>query len=469
MKLFLLTLLLVGSLHARPKLLIILADDMGYGDLGCTGSTTIKTPNIDNLAARGIFCSQGYVASPVCSPSRAGLLTGRDPRRFGYEGNLNQGSAAYATRPELLGLPVSEHTIADHLKALDYQTALIGKWHQGTGPEFHPNKRCFDHFVGMLDGSHPYFPTAEKNQLERNGTALTEFSSPYLTDFFSDEAISWIHQKKNDPWFLFLSYNAPHTPMHATEEDLALYSHIENKNRRTYAAMMHGMDRGIGRVVTALKETNQLDNTLIVFFSDNGGATNNGSWNGLLSGRKGSTLEGGVRVPFIFSWPAKLPQGKRHEGIVSALDLVPTFTTAAGGKPLPLKKNPSHEDARNRKRASEKYGDYDGRNLIPALTGGPSSGRLLFWRLQGQTAILDGEFKLIRPSHRPAQLFQPATDPGEQNDVTPNYLTKRDELFQKLAEWEALRATVPLWGSSPFWNKESAQIYDSYPPATEPE
>ncbi|MEJ6580403.1 MAG: sulfatase-like hydrolase/transferase [Akkermansiaceae bacterium] len=177
--------------------------------------------------------------------------------------------------------------------------------------------------------------------------------------------------------------------------------------RRTYAAMIHAMDRGIGRVVQTLKETNQLEDTLIV----------------------------------------------------SALDLVPTFTAAAGGKPLPLKKAPSHEDVRNRNRSNEKYGEYDGRDLLPALNGGPSPERLLFWRLQGQTAILDGEFKLIRPSHRPAQLFQPATDPGERNDVTANYLQKRDDLFQKLAEWEALRATVPLWGSSPTWNKDSPKIF----------
>lgn len=467
MKLFLFA-LLSGILHAQPKLLIILADDMGYGDLGCTGSTTIKTPHLDALADRGVLCTRGYVASPVCSPSRAGLLTGRDPRRFGYEGNLNQGAAKYATRPELLGLPTSEHTIADHLKALGYQTSLIGKWHLGMGPEFHPNKRGFDDFVGMLKGSHGYFPKPDGNSLERNGEPLTEFSSPYLTDFFSDEAVSWVTEKKDQPWFLFLSYNAPHTPMHATEEDLALYAHIKDEKRRTYAAMMHAMDRGIGRVVEALISTGQLDDTFIVFFSDNGGATNNGSWNGPLSGRKGSLLEGGVRVPFIFSWPKNLPQGKTHKGIVSALDLVPTFTAAAEGKPLPLKKAPSHEDARNRRNYDKLFGEYDGRNLIPSLKNATSPDRPLFWRLQGQAAVLEGEFKLVRPSHRPAQLFQPATDHGEQSDVTENYLQQRDALFKKLADWEALRPTVPLWGSSPFWNSQSAKIYDTYPPVPEP-
>ena len=150
--------------------------------MGCTGSSTIKTPHIDGLAERGVFCTQGYVPSSVCSPSRAGILTGRDPRRFGYEGNLSKGGDAYATRYDLQGLPVSEHTLADHLKSAGYATALIGKWHQGDSAPFHPNVRGFDHFYGMLNGSHGYFPTAENNHLQENGQPVTEFSSPYITD-----------------------------------------------------------------------------------------------------------------------------------------------------------------------------------------------------------------------------------------------------------------------------------------------
>jgi arylsulfatase B len=307
---------------------------MGYGDMSCTGTTRIRTPHLDGLAASGVLCTQAYVASPVCSPSRAGLITGRDPRRFGYEGNLNMSAASYATRPELLGLPPGEHTLADHLKAAGYRTGIVGKWHLGTGAGFHPNERGFDHFCGMLGGGHNYFPTAEKNQLERNGQQLAEFSSSYLTDFFTDEAIRFMStSKKSEPFFLFLSYNAPHTPMQATEDDLALYDHIKDKKRRTYAAMMHGLDRGVGRVLDWLTESNKLINLL----------------------------------------------------------------------------------------------------------------------------------------HRPAQLFRPATDPGERNDRAGTDRETLEAMFQRLGEWEATLPTVPLWGSSPHWSGDSARIYDTWDPRPEPE
>lgn len=454
----------------QPNILVILADDMGYGDLGCMGSKHLKTPHIDGIAARGLRCIQGYVPSSVCSPSRAGIFTGRDPRRFGYEGNLNKAAEGYAGRPELLGLPLSEHTMADHLKAAGYATALIGKWHQGVTPPFHPNQRGFDYFMGMLGGGHDYFPTAEKNQLERNGTPLTEFSSPYLTDFFTDEGLAWLKNHNAGPWFLFMSYNAPHTPMQATEADLALYSHIQNKRRRTYAAMVHALDRGVGRLVEYLRESGQLDNTVIVFFSDNGGATNNGSWNGPLSGAKGALLEGGVRVPFLISWPAKLPHGVSFEHPVSALDLLPTFLAAAQARPLPEKPAPSHEDKRNRRRYANLFGRFDGINMLPVLSGtAEPSVRTLHWRLQGQSAILWGDLKLIRPSHRPAQLFAPGRDISEQQDLAAKQPEKLAELFLKLGQWESHLATVPIWDSSPYWTGASAKIYDTFPPKAEPE
>lgn len=457
----------------RPNILIILADDMGYGDLGCMGSQHLRTPHLDALAESGILCTQAYVASPVCSPSRAGLLTGRDPRRFGYEGNLNQSAANYATRPELLGLPPGEHTLGDHLKAAGYRTALIGKWHQGMGELFHPNRRGFDFFCGMLGGSHGYFPKPNRNQLQRDGEPLTEFSSDYLTDFFTDEAIAWTEKQTanapESPWFLFLSYNAPHGPLQATAEDMAKFPHIKDKRRRTYAAMMLALDRGVGRVRESLKKTEQLENTLIVFFSDNGGATGNASWNGKLSGVKGCLREGGVRVPMIWSWPETLPQRERHDGVVSSLDLLPTFMAAAKGKPLPLGERRSHESKNSRKKMVAQYGAYDGINLLPQLLGDqPAPERTLFWRLQGQTAILDGEEKLIRLSHRPAQLFLPASDVAEESDVSNSQPERFRELFQSLADWEATLPTVPLWGSSPFWSSQSAKHYDTWKPSEEP-
>lgn len=456
----------------RPNILFILSDDMGYGDLGFTGSKQLLTPHLDALATAGVFCTQGYVTSPVCSPSRAGLITGRDPRRFGYEGNLNKAAANYQTRPELLGLAPGEHTLGDHLRSAGYATALIGKWHLGLGPGFHPQERGFDYFCGMLTGSHGYFPDPKRNRLERNGEPLTKFSNPYLTDFFSDEAITWLDGQKDQekPWFLFLSYNAPHGPMHATEEDLARFPNIKDKKRRTYAAMMFALDRGVGRLTQWLKDTGVERNTLIVFFSDNGGPLSNGSWNGELSGSKGNLREGGVRVPMFWSWPGSLPAGKRYESPASSLDLLPTFMAAAGAKPLPLRKPMAHEDSNNWKRGVNRYGAYDGINLLPHLRGElPPKERTLFWRLQGQTSVRSGADKLIRLSHRAPQLFQPTTDPGEAHDLSAEENGRLQSLFRQLGEWESSLPTIPLWGSSPYWISQSAKHYDEHSPISEPE
>lgn len=450
----------------QPNILMILADDMGYADMGCMGSKVLKTPHLDALAESGVLCTQGYVPSSVCSPSRAGILTGRDPRRFGYEGNLNKKQEFYPTRADLQGLPVTEHTLANHLKSAGYATALIGKWHQGMSAPFHPNVRGFDHFVGMLNGSHTFYLKPEKHHLEENGTALTEFSDSYITDFFTDECSSWIEENKEKPWFLFASYNAPHTPMEATKEDLALFPEIKNPKRKTYAAMMYALDRGVGRLVKQLKDSGQLENTLIVFFSDNGGATNNASWNGPLSGRKGTLAEGGVRVPFIFSWPGTLPAGKTYAQPISALDLLPTFMAAAGKKLLPLQKAPIYEDGRNRKKGKP----YNGIDVLPDLKEEREpKPRMFTWRLQGQSAVLFGEHKLIRFTHRPAQLFHPGDDPGERKDLAASERAIFLELFGYLGKWESDLATAPLWDSSPHWWGDSSKIYDTAKPISEPQ
>ena len=457
---------------AKPNVLLVLADDMGFGDLGCTGSELLKTERIDLLAKSGVLCERAYVASSVCSPSRAGLITGRDPRRFGYQANLNMGSANYGTRIDLLGLPPGEHTLADHLSAVGYSTALIGKWHLGMGDGFHPQERGFDYFCGMLGGGHGYFPKPGNNKLERNGEPLTEFSSPYLTDFFTDDAVRWIGQQEqadDEPWFMYLSYNAPHGPLQAKEDDLKVFDHIQDPKRRTYAAMMLALDRGIGRVLDCLEQCGERGNTLICFFSDNGGATGNASWNGELSGTKGTLREGGVRVPMIWSWPETIPGNQMHQGVISSLDLLPTFMAAAGEKPLPLGPPRSHEDRNNRKKAVALYGPYDGVNLLPQLRGDAEPHRrTLFWRLQGQVAILDGPDKLISLSHRSPQVFRPADDAGEQVDRFDVDRTRADELFQLLGKWQASLATVPLWGSSPYWSSQSAKQHENYPPRPEP-
>ncbi len=342
----------------------------------------------------------------------------------------------------------------------------------------------------MIGGHHDYFPEPDKNNLERNGEPLRNFSSHYLTDFFTDEGIAWLDQAstakgrplaadresstasatRRKPWMLMMSYNAPHTPMQATEEDLARFNSIQNPKRRTYAAMVWALDRGVGRIMEHLKSTGDYENTLVVFFADNGGATNNASWNGPYSGAKGSLREGGVRVPMIWSWPGHLREKQVHEGVVSSLDVIPTFMAAAGQKLLPLNDAPSHEDARSRRRGIQRYGAYDGVNLLPQLSGEtPPPHRTLFWRLQGQTAIRDGEEKLIVLSHRPAQMFQVDADAAEANDLSKQSVDRFEELYRELGEWEFSLPTVPLWGSSPVWSGDSAEIYDTWSPRAEPE
>lgn len=448
------------NINNQPNILIILADDMGWGDLGCTGSELMRTPNIDKLAEKGVLFTSAYVTGSVCAPSRAGLLTGRFPHRFGFEDNLNEWDEEKPSQEKFHGLNPSELTIADHLKPAGYKTALIGKWHQGMAGIHHPNNRGFDYFCGVLGGSHNYFPREGKNLIERNGKKVQSFSSPYLTDFFTDEALRWIDANQH-PWFMFLSYNAPHTPMQATDEDLATLSNIRDEGRRTYAAMVFALDRGVGRIVQKLKEKEIYENTLIVFFSDNGGATNNHSWNGPFSGCKGNCREGGIRVPMIWQWPAQIPEGKESEAIVSSLDLLPSFLFAAKAEPVETFDN---NDNRVVLRT------YDGVNILPIAKGEQQPiPRRLYWRLQGQAAILDGEDKLIRLSHKPAQFYQPSVDLAENQDLSESQNKRFLELYELLFKWEINLPTYPHFHTSPYWSGESAKDYESWIPKSEPE
>jgi arylsulfatase B len=443
-----------------PNILIILADDLGWGDLGCTGSEVIKTPNVDRLAKNGILFTSAYVTGSVCAPSRAGLLTGRFPQRFGFENNLTHWDETKPTQEQFHGLNPSELTIADHLKAEGYETALIGKWHLGYADVHHPNNRGFDYFCGMIGGGHNYFLNENKNKLERNGSPITSFSNDYITDFFTNEGIQWISEISDSPWFLFMSYNAPHTPMQATEDDIKACSHIQDKGRRTYAAMVRALDRGVGRIIQELKDKGVYENTLIVFLSDNGGATNNHSWNGPLSGCKGNCREGGIRVPMIWQWPGQIPAGKRNNAVVSSLDLLPSFLAAAGAKPIEARDRSGNKDAPR---------IYDGINILPMINEEQDpTARRLFWRMQGQAAVLDGEDKLIRLGHKPAQYFRPIDDIGETEDLSTENKERYLELYEILFSWEVSLPTDPYFYTSPYWSGQSAENYESWKPKEEP-
>ncbi len=423
----------------KPNIVILVADDMGFADVGFQGCRDIPTPHIDTLARNGVRCSNGYVSGPYCSPTRAGLLTGRYQQRFGHEFNAGPGKGE--------GLPLTETTIADRLKAAGYATGLVGKWHLGQGPEFHPQKRGFDEFFGFLAGAHPYLPG--KGAPIYRGTRVVEEES-YLTDAFAREAVSFIDRHEHDPFFLYLAFNAVHTPMQATDDRLARLAAIPKGPRRTYAAMLVAMDEAVGKVLAKLRRSGLEEETLIFFFSDNGGPTMpgttiNGSRNTPLRGSKRTTLEGGVRVPFVVQWRGKLPAGTVYERPLIQLDILPTALAAAGVVARP-------------------EWHLDGLNLLPFLKGDESKAahQTLYWRLGEQAAIRKGDWKLVRydlavevegevsrkrAGNRvgPFRLYNLARDIGESHDLAAEQPEKAEELREAWQAWDA-QLVRPLWG-----------------------
>ena len=440
---------------ARPNLLIILADDMGYGDLSCYGSKQIQSPHIDRLAEGGIRATQAYVAMMVCAPSRAGIMTGRNPCRFGFEHNLVHSSNFYA--PEKVGLPLDEVTIADHLKSAGYNTACIGKWHLGGDFEHHPNSRGFDYYFGRFKG-HGYFPKVEDRQVYRQREPVEQIDVPYTTDWYTKETIDFIDRvPEGQPWFVYLAHDTPHTPLQAKPEDIARFSHIQPKNRRLYCAMQHCLDQNVGRLTSHLIKTGQLDNTLIVFLSDNGGTTN-GSINAPLRGAKATFLEGGLRVPMIFHWPAELPSSITYTLPITSLDFLPTFTAAAG---VPLKRKSR----------------LDGVNLLPYFSATSSTGskpgrphsELYFRMTLRGAAYRDGDWKLLRLPHRQAELYDLSSDESELNNLATSKPERVRDMMHRLSLWEESLAGTPRWISSNTWKTKNRKLYDKKYTLSQPE
>lgn len=409
--------------EGRPNIVLIVADDLGYGDLGYLGGKDIPTPRIDALARSGVRCSSGYVSGPYCSPTRAGLLTGRYQQRFGHEFNPGTGKRI----AENFGLSLDEQTLPQRLKRAGYATGIVGKWHLGFASKFHPRERGFDDFFGFLGGAHPYFPTQTGNDPIHRGREEIE-EPEYLTDAFARESVAYIDRNKNRPFFLYLAFNAVHNPQHAKPEHLERFASITDERRRTYAGMLTAMDDGIGRVLDKLS-TEKLDqNTLVIFISDNGGPVANGSTNGPLNGHKATTWEGGVRVPFIVAWPGQLASGQDYHQPVIQLDLLPTILAAAGV---------TIDDPQK----------LDGVNLLPYLknqnTEPPHAS--LYWRFGEQIALRQGDWKLlkVRGDTKP-RLYNLKDDRGEQQDLA----AKNQELVSRLqSDWDAWNATLvePKW------------------------
>ncbi|MCM2678971.1 sulfatase family protein [Echinimonas agarilytica] len=436
--------------NERPNIVLILADDLGYNDVGFTGETEIQTPNIDQLASDGIIFKNGYVTHPYCGPSRAGLLTGRYQARFGMENNVS-----YAPDDKYMGLPVTETTFPKRLQVAGYETAVFGKWHLGGAPHFQPNNRGFDYFYGFLDGGHNYMPGEATVggggyllPLMRN-KGVAEFDE-YLTTALSNDAARYIQQTSDKPFFMYMSYNAPHAPLQAPQSYIDKYSHIENKQRRIYAAMVDAMDDGIGTLINALKEAGKFDNTLIFFLSDNGGVYPEEwlptfSWADNTPFRRGKValLEGGVHVPFIAHWPNKIKRGQTFEGLVSSLDIAATSVALAG--------------ARN--------GDLDGVDLVPYVTGQKrgSPHHALFWRLEEAANIyavrtMDAKYMRQPLPNVGRSYFDMLADPYETENLVDQYPEKQAYLAELWNEWNSKNVNSVLYQS---WEYKKA-VSDFY-------
>ncbi len=445
----------------RPNVIFIVADDLGYGELGCYGGKGIPTPHLDALAAGGVRFTNGYVTAPFCAASRAALLTGRYQTRFGFEFNpIGAKNAAPG-----IGLPIGEKTVADHLRATGYATALVGKWHLGGTAEFHPQRRGVDEFFGFLHEGHTYVPHPwegvttwlRRRALPNGGTGrwtspdgrlvwtthmggnepdydadnpLLRSSQPVdervnLTDAFTREANDFVSRHRTQPFFLYLAYNAVHSPMQAADAYLAKFAHIPDLHRRIFAAMLAHLDDSVGQVLAHLRTTGLAENTLVVFLSDNGGPTKElTSSNAPLHGGKGELWEGGIRVPFIVSLPGRIAPRTLDTPVIS-LDATATALALAGvsATPTPL----------------------DGVNLWPLLseksTAAPHAA--LYWRVGERHAIRQGDWKLLR--QRGAwQLYDLAKDIGEQTGRATAEPARAQELAARWEKWNA-EQIAPRW------------------------
>ena len=449
-----------------PNIVVIVADDLGYNDLGSFGSEIIQTPHLDELARGGVRVTDGYVSAAVCSPSRAGLYTGRYQPRFGYEFNTSG-------RDTVVGLPTEERTLADMLKSAGYATGLIGKWHLGKSEKHHPLNRGFDEYFGMLAGGSSYidsrtegvesWPTGNAPTLPR-GEANAVFNgfdrvqvSRYLTDVFAERAVDFIRRHKDERFFLMLTPNAPHTPLQATSKYVERYKDVEPAGRRIFAAMVSAVDDYVGNVVAELRAHDLEENTLIVFFSDNGCIkylAQEICSNDPLSGSKRFHLEGGIRVPFIFNWQAGLPSGTTYSQPVISLDLFSTLASAAG----------SAETAQ------------DSVNLLPHLRGENTAAphELLFWRAKPNLAVRWGKWKMWKvnktdkvlddmtlggrrlpqvdypgdsPMGQVTVLYDLSTDIGERENLSEEHPEIVERLESELEAWNA-ELVEPMWPSN---------------------
>ncbi|MEM1294570.1 MAG: sulfatase [Verrucomicrobiota bacterium] len=450
---------IASSSGSQPNIVILFADDLGYGELSCQGNPEIPTPHIDSIANNGVRFTAGYVAGPNCSPSRAGLLTGRTPTRFGYEFNP---TGALNEEPGF-GLPSAEITIAEALHDAGYTTSLIGKWHQGGTAKYHPFRHGFDEFFGFTHEGHYFVPPPYKgvttllrrktllggaqgvwmgqgglhyhNKLGRNepdydannpiirgGQPVVE--TEYLTDALTREAVDFIDRHDDKPFFLYLAYNAVHSPLQGADAYMEKFAHIEDIHRRIFAAMLANMDDSVGAVLEQLRKSNLEENTMVFFVSDNGGPTLELTSSNLpLRGSKGQMYEGAIRVPFMVQWKGSIPTGQVYDKPVTSYDIFATAAANSAGVTTPKQ--------------------VEGVDLIPYLTGETSEAphETLYWRQGGKTALRHGDWKVVRmgkrlePGNAKWELYDLSNDVSEANNLAA---TNPDRLAELIEIWKTL-------------------------------
>ncbi len=439
-----------SPVQAKPNIVIIMADDLGFADVGYNGCKDIPTPHIDKLAESGAIFSSGYVSGPMCGPSRAGFITGRMQSTFGWYGNPG------APLDEKQGLPSTVKTIAAYMQEQGYVTGGVGKWHMGTAPHQHPNQMGYDHWYGFLSGGHLYFPIDHPSY---NGK-YTDTPKPwgmrdmhhtmpmihnyepiewgqYLTHELTDLGVNFIEENKDNPFFLFMSYNAPHEYMEAPEETIAMFSPedmteipgVKPEIRSIYAAMTYEFDKGVGELMETLKRLSLAENTIVWFLSDNGGMKRT-SDNRPLRGAKWSSYEGGLRVPFVVNWPGHIESGTVLDAPITTLDIGATSVAIAGGD---LSKT-----------------NLDGADIAPYITGQSKSAphEELFWRIgrnyKEQSGVLRmGDYKLIVQKEK-VQLFNLKEDLAETTDLAESQPKRVQEM---LTRWKELdqSSMPPTW------------------------
>jgi arylsulfatase A-like enzyme len=402
------------SATAKPNILVIVADDLGYADVGFNAAhkPEVVTSHLDSLAKQGIICRQGYITGNVCSPTRAGLMTGRYQQRLGLYTAGEAGS----------GVPMSETLFPQYLKAAGYVTGQFGKWHLGPTPEWSPALRGFDEVFGFLGrGAHDYFRLDDpEDPIYRGLTPVKE--SGYLTDRLGEETVAFITRHNDTPFFAYLAFNAVHAPLQAPDDEIAKFN-TGDKSRDTRLAMGKRMDDAIGRIIVTLKEQGRWENTLTFFISDNGGPLKQSADNSPLRGGKHNDYEGGIRTPFLVCWPAKLKPGE-SQAVVSSLDILPTALAAANIEANPVQAGIPRP--------------FDGINLLPVFSGKTvQQPRDLFWSSGGKEgwwAIRSGDWKLVSENGR-ISLFDLSKDISESVDLTAQQPGKVAELTKKHDAW----------------------------------